>query len=113
MKTPDRRQAKSGAGDQLHLIEPPPFSPKYPPRSSLAHAALCTLLSGQAITHPAFSHSTESWRLAAYIHVLRQLDWPVETIEIVCPTTDNPGRVIAQYVMPAWVIAEVGGPPRG
>lgn len=113
MKTPDRRQAMSGAGDQLHLIDPPPFSPKYPPRSSLAYSALCALLSGHAIAQPAFTESTESWRLAAYVHYLKKkLGWPIDSIDIRCPTATNPHRIITQYVMPAWVIAEVGGPPR-
>lgn len=40
MKTPERRQASSGVGEQLHLIEPPPFSPTYPPRSSLPGRAV-------------------------------------------------------------------------
>ena len=35
MKTPERRQASSGVGEQLHLIESRPFSPVWPKRSSL------------------------------------------------------------------------------
>ena len=105
MNTPDRRQAMSGeVGEQLALIDPPPFSPQYPQQSSLAFAALKTLLSGKAITHPEFEDETRSWRLGAYVFTLRALGWPVITKEIHSPTPDAPDRVIARYSMPHWVI---------
>ena len=110
MKTPERRQASSGVvGEQLHLIDPPPFSPTYPKRSTLAGEALSLLLSGRTLTHPEFEGITLSWRLSEPIRALRHdYGWPVETIEIPAPTDDRPDRVIANYVMPQWVLQEVG-----
>jgi hypothetical protein len=108
MKTPDRRQACSGALEQLNLIDPPPFSPKWPKRSSLPHVALTALLSGKEWTHPDFEEVTGSWRLAEPIRKLRHhFGWPVLTIEIPSPTTDHPDRVIARYALPRWVIDEM------
>lgn len=110
MKTPDRRQADSGVvGEQLNLIDPPPFSPQLPPHSTLTAIALDVLLTGRTLTHPEFEDLTGSWRLGAYICELRELQWPVETHEIVSPSKDHPDRVIARYAMPQWVISEVGG----
>ena len=110
MKTPERRQASSGVvGEQLHLIDPPPFSPTYPIRSTLAGEALSLLLSGRTLTHPEFEGITHSWRLSEPIRALRHdYGWPVITIEIPAPTDDRPDRVIANYVMPHWVLQEVG-----
>ena len=108
MKTPDRDQASTGVvGEQLALIDPPPFSPQYPPQSSLASVALKTLLGGKAITHPEFEDETRSWRLGAYVFTLRELGWPVVTQEIHSPTPDAQDRVIARYSMPHWVIDAV------
>ena len=110
MKTPVRRQASSGVvGEQLNLIDPPPFSPKYPKRSSLAGEALSVLLKGRTLTHPEFEGMTGSWRLSEPVRALRHdYGWPVETIEIPAPTADRPDRIIARYVMPQWVLEEVG-----
>ena len=109
MKAPERRQATSGAGEQLTLIDPAPFSPKYPKRSTLAGEALARLLNGDALTHPEFEAVTCSWRLSEPIRALRHdYGWPVETIEIPAPTPERPDRFIARYVLPPWVIQEVG-----
>jgi hypothetical protein len=109
MKTPERRQATSGVGKQLNLIEPPPFSPKWPKRSSLAGRALSALLRGERLKHPAFEARTGSWRLAEPVRKLRHdYGWPVETLEIPCPTADNPDRIIGEYLLPAWVVDSVG-----
>lgn len=104
------RSARAGGFAQWELFEPPPFSPKYPKRSTLAWAALMDLLSGKAITHPDFQTRTSSWRLSEPIRVLRhEFGWPVVTIEIPAPTKDRPKRYIAKYVLPDWVIRAVGG----
>jgi hypothetical protein len=109
MKTPDRRQANSGVGEQLDLIEAPAFSPRWPPRASLSGRALSELLRGQRIKHPDFMRTTGSWRLAEPIRKLRRsYGWPVETIEIQSPTPENPARVIGEYLLPQWVIESVG-----
>ena len=109
MKTPKRRQTLSGVvGKQLNLIDPPPFSPTYPNRSSLAGEALALLLSGRTLTHPEFEAITQSWRLSEPIRALRHdYGWPVETVEIPAPTAECPGRIIAKYVIPEWVRQEV------
>lgn len=110
MKTPKRRQAISGVvGEQLALIDPPPFCPKYPKRSTLAGEALKLLLSGRTLTHPEFEDITNSWRLSEPIRALRHdYGWPVDTIEIPAPTAERPDRFIAKYKLPHWVIEEVG-----
>jgi hypothetical protein len=109
MKTPDRRQACSGVyGEQLHLIEPPPFSPKWPKPSSLAGALIRDLLNGKTPTHPEFEGRTGSWRLAAYVLILRKLGWPIITIEIHWPSPDDPNRIVAKYTLPGWVRDLVG-----
>ena len=110
MKAPDRRQAISSAGEQLHLIEPPPFSPTWLPRSTLAGRALAALLSKHRLKHPDFMGATGSWRLAEPIRKLpHDYGWPVDAFEILCPTTDNPSRNIGEYALPPWVVETVGG----
>lgn len=110
MTTPERGQAPSGAvGEQLNLIDPPPFSPTYPSRASLTGEALALLLEGRTLTHPQFEGLTRSWRLSEPIRALRHdYGWPVQTIEIAAPTPERPDRYIAKYIMPEWVLREVG-----
>jgi hypothetical protein len=106
VKTPGRDQAEPGVGEQLHLIDPPPFSPKWPNRSTLSHVALTAMLRGEMWTHPEFQTVTRSWRLAEPIRALRHdFGWPVETQRIAAPCAERPDRTIARYVLPAWVIA--------
>lgn len=108
MKTPDSRQASSGVvGEQLCLIDPPPFSPIYPTPSSLAGRALALFLKGRALTTPDFQEVTKSWRLAAYVgKLIHEYGWPVDSLDI--PFSDDPNRTISRYFMPAWVLREVG-----
>ena len=108
-KAPDHANDQGACGQQLHLLPPPPFSPTYPNRSTLAGEALAILLNGGSITHPQFEGITASWRLSEPIRQLRRdHGWPVETIEIPAPTAERPDRYIAEYVLPDWVLAEVG-----
>ena len=93
---------------QLELFERPAFSPIRPPRETMAAEALAMLLQGREITHLDFQLTTSSWRLAAYVHVLRLLGWPIITIEILSPTPDCPLRFIAKYAIPTSVIDELG-----
>ena len=109
-QVPDRANDQGTRGQQMYLLEPPPFSPTYPNRSSLAGEALAMLLNGQSITHPDFLYSTASWRLSQPIHELRQHPgWPIEVSEIPAPTRERPARYIAAYFLPQWVLDEVGG----
>ena len=58
------------------------------------------------LTHPDFQAITQSWRLGAYVGRLRDLGWPIETIEILAPTDENPIRVIALYHLAARYVAD-------
>src|SRR5687768_8521124 len=108
MKTPVRRQASTGAGEQLHLIEPPPFCPTTPKSSTLAADALKKLLRGDSITHQDFIRTRGSWRLAEFIRALRHdHGWPVQTVNIAAPTKHNPSRTIARYELPRWVLEQL------
>jgi len=104
--SPERRQASTGAGEQLTLIDPPPFCLTYPKPGSLPSRALSMLLAGKSINHADFIDTTKSWRLAAAIFELRALSWPVETTEVASPTEHAPGRVIACYRLDAECIAQ-------
>lgn len=111
MKSPAHlgRGGEAEGINQGKLFEPPPFSPTYPPRSSLAGKALALLLTGRPLTHPEFEAITGSWRLSEFVRALRHdHGWPVETIEIPAPTEERHGRTIAKYMMPPWVLQEVG-----
>ncbi len=107
MKNPDRRQAESGfVGEQLYLIDAPPFPPTYPNRSSLEGRALALFLQGRAITTPDFQEVTCSWRLAGYVgQLINKHGWPIVAEEV--PFADDPRRSIARYSMPKWVISEL------
>lgn len=111
MKSP-ANPGRGGEADgikQCELFEPPPFSPTYPRRATLAGEALALLLAGCAITHPDFEGITKSWRLSEMIRALRHdYGWPVQTVEIPAPTAERPDRFIAKYILPEWAREEVG-----
>jgi hypothetical protein len=89
--------ATQGNGEQLSFLPPPPFSPSWPTRNTLADRALGMFMNGDMLDHPDFESSTQSWRLGAVVFTLRALGWPIETIEIPSPTDQCPDRVIALY----------------
>jgi len=93
-------------GEQLSLIDPPPFSPTWPKRNSLADRALKLFLDGKVFDHPDFLGACGSWRLAAVVFQLRTLGWPIDTLEIPAPTVEHPGRTIALYKLPAKCTAQ-------
>jgi hypothetical protein len=97
-----------GTGAQLTLdgVEQPEFCPVWPPASTLAYEALKRLLSGERLTHPEFERHTSSWRLAAWIHDLREMGWPVETVEVVS-AHGRSARTIAEYLLPPSVVERV------
>ena len=106
MTTPANRCSGGGRlGEQLSFLEQAPLSAQMPKPATLADKLLSRLLTGERLTHHAFDRSTNSWRLAAYVHELRQLGWPVETEDLRVPSAESPSRTIARYSMPAWVIA--------
>lgn len=106
MTTPANRCSGHGRrGEQLCLLDEAPFSARLPKPATLAAKLLTRLLAGERITHRTFDRDTQSWRLAAYVFDLRELGWPVETVEIPAPSPDHPGRCIAEYHLPHWAIA--------
>ncbi len=100
-KAPHNLPAAGALGEQLTLIDPPPFSPAWPTRNTLADRALKLFLDGRVFDHPDFLEGAGSWRLAAVVFQLRALGWPIETIEVPSPSVEHPGRTIALYKLPA------------
>lgn len=111
MKSPrNLGRGSGGNGDaQGELFEPPPFSPIFPTPSTLEGRALAMLLRQMRIEHPDFERATGSWRLGAYVEMLRRKGWPILTDDITSPIPERPDRVIARYRMPDWVIRVLGG----
>ena len=105
-KAPHNLPAAGALGEQLTFIEPPPFCPAWPKRSSLADRALKMFLDGRVFDHPDFLEGCGSWRLAAVVFQLRALGWPIDTIEIPAPSEEHPGRTIALYKLPAKYAAQ-------
>ena len=103
---PHNLPAAGALGEQLTLIDPPPFCPTWPKRNTLADRALKLFLDGKAFDHPDFMGYCGSWRLAAVVFHLRGLGWAVESIDIPSPTEEYPARTIAIYKLPAKVAAE-------
>ena len=64
---------------QLSFLPEPLYNPKYPTENTLAQKALAMLLTANRISHPQFEAATGSWRLAAHVHTLKRLGWPVKT----------------------------------
>lgn len=105
-RAPHNLPAAGALGEQLTLIDPPPFCPAWPKRNSLADRALKMFLDGRVFDHPDFLDGAGSWRLAAVVFQLRALGWPIDTIEVPSPSEGHPGRTIALYKLPARYAAE-------
>jgi hypothetical protein len=105
-KAPYNLPAAGALGEQLTLIDPPPFCPAWPKRNTLADCALKLFLDGRVFNHPDFIDGAGSWRLAAVVFQLRTLGWPIDTIEVASPSEECPGRTIARYKLPAKYVAE-------
>jgi hypothetical protein len=105
-KAPHNLRAPEALGEQLTLIDPPPFCPVWPTRNTLADRALKLFLDGRVFDHPDFLSGSGSWRLAAVVFQLRALGWPIDTIEVPSPSEEHPGRTIALYKLPAKYTAE-------
>ena len=63
---------------QLSFLPEPKYNPIYPSETSLAFKALRLMLQGMKVAHPDFEAATGSWRLAAHVHTLKKLGWPVQ-----------------------------------
>lgn len=96
-KTPAPSKAFGVSSEQLSFLPPPPFSPIWPTKGTLADRALGYFMDGTSMNHPEFEARTQSWRLGAVVFYLRTLGWPIETVEIPAPTPENPHRIIARY----------------
>lgn len=105
-KAPHNLPAAGALGEQLTLIDPPPFCPTWPKRNTLADRALKMFLDGKVFDHPDFLEGCGSWRLAAVVFQLRTLGWPIDSIEIPAPSEENPRRTIAVYKLPAKYAAQ-------
>lgn len=96
-KTPNRANRTVAYGEQLSFLPPPQFCPTWPTKGTLADKALGLLLDGQQFDHPTFERLTGSWCARQPIAELRNLGWPVVTIEVPSPTELVPNRVIGLY----------------
>ncbi len=105
-QAPAPSTATGAQGEQLSFLPPPPFSPIWPTKGTLADRALGYFMDGISLNHPEFEARTQSWRLGAVVFQLRTLGWPVETVEIPAPTAENPHRVIARYSMAPHHVAQ-------
>lgn len=112
MRSPANRCSGSGAGESIQheLFERPSFSPTRPNRATKAARVLDALLAGQEITHGDFIRNGNGWRLAAYVHELKEeFGWPIDKLEIAAPIPNCAHRKIARYFLPQWVRDEIGG----
>lgn len=105
-KAPTATNETGAFGEQLSFLPPLPFYPTWPTKGTLADSALTMFMDGRMIDHPDFEAATQSWRLAAVVFQLRDLGWPIESIEIPSPTADAPGRAIALYYLPTRIVAK-------
>ena len=90
----------------LPEVPTPPFAPTWPHAGTLAARLLDALLRGYTRTSPEFESITFSWRLAAVVFVLRELGWPIESMDISAPTPECPDRQISRYWLPTDIIAQ-------
>ncbi len=83
--------------EQLAFWAAPAIAPTWPAPHTLPARALACMLTGQALTQPEFLRIARSWRLAAAVHTLARLGWPIEADSRPAPTDVAPARHIASY----------------
>lgn len=106
-KTRKSLQASTGS-KQLSLLPELDFTPKWPTENTLSHRALGMMLQGKCISHPDFEGETDSWRLAAHVHRLYRLGWPIKTRQVCFYATSKPcKRRILEYYLPKEIIEKV------
>lgn len=86
-KTRKCRQALTRSHKQLSFLPEVDFSPGLPSKKTLAWRALLLMLKGKKISHLDFQGETNSWRLAAYIDILKKMGWPIMSIDIMHNTS--------------------------
>ncbi len=98
-KTRNRQQASKGS-KQTSFLPEPDFNPKLPPRNTLIDVTLQILLEGGRITSLDFQNRTASQRLAAYVHELNKLGWPVKANDVAVIVNEKPEiRIVSQYYL--------------
>jgi hypothetical protein len=82
----------------------------FPAVGTLASRALARLLRGRTLTHREFWMECGTYRLAGYIHELREAGWPVITVEREKETSDRKRRVakVGEYHLTRDNIATTG-----
>ena len=97
---------------QLSFLPEPKYNPKYPTETSLAFKALRLMLRGMKVSHPQFEEQTGSWRLAAHVHILKRLGWPVqkEEVKLEWQVDDERKRHMGLYYLPEDLIALMYNP---
>jgi hypothetical protein len=104
MRKPANPRQNAGLNNkQLSLLPEPPFSPKWPNPSTLAHQVLTRLLNGEQLTQVSFGF--HSWRLSAHIKELDYLGWPIDREDVSSP---NRERSICEYWLDPEIISKVG-----
>jgi hypothetical protein len=104
MKTPNKQYAKL---KQISFLPEAVFNPIYPNKNTLAGKCLSRMLKGETLNHANFINDTGSWRLAAVVHILKNLGWPIVSYEASAPTADSPNRYISFYFLPPKIIEAV------
>lgn len=87
---------------QMSFLPEPKYNPRMPSENSLAFKALSLLLRGRKVSHPAFEALTGSWRLAAHVHILKRLGWPikVDKLEFEGELQEGRDRYMGLYYLP-------------
>lgn len=97
METPNKLLTRRR---QISFFPEPEFKPKFPKKGTLAYKALSKLIHGDHLNHALFINDTESWRLAAIIHLLKKLGWPIESYERPAKNHNASFRYISFYFLP-------------
>lgn len=88
---------------QLSCLPEPKYNPRIPKERTLAAVALRLMSGGAKVAHPDFEAVTGSWRLAAHVHILRRLGWPVlkeEKPMAPCDDTNHERSYALYYLSP-------------
>lgn len=107
-----RQQAHNGSHQcrQISFLPELDFNPIYPLTGTLVYKCLALLLKGQILNHLDFQRATGSWRLAAYIHELKKLGWPICSYEIT-QLVDSSLRFISVYYFESEMLTIILGEP--
>jgi hypothetical protein len=105
-KTRRRLQASNGS-KQISFLPKPDFNPKLPSNNTLVYQALHLMMQGKEISHLDFQVETDSCRLAAYVHDLIKLGWPIQTEGAVLRRKSKPKqRYYSRYFLDKEVITK-------